>query len=248
MKHIKEYEEFEYEELNEGIVGDIWERFKALIKKIFNSPDKKNNTPIQEPTKPPTPTPVKPQTPPQIEGQHMLYLPHQQGPSGAAKIFKIAKGEGKLDPFMRNKLLKNMPQSDSRYIKVKTGKDQEAVLAFLDYQKSTWDNYKKAALKEIRESKHSQVKEAIEKVKNKQLTSDFLTTVAYKESRFNPNPSTNKSYTGLFQIGDLAWKQLKKIDPQKYKGEKPPVNALLNSQAGHDYLKWSYEQFEKLIK
>jgi hypothetical protein len=237
MKHIKEYEGFDYnEELNEGIIGDIWERFKALVKRLFASDEKKPQVA------------AKPKTPPQIEGKHMLYLPHQQGPSGAAKIVKIAKGQEKLDPELRNKLLNNMPESDPRYAKVKTGKDKEAVLAFLDYQKGTWGSYEKAALNEIKDSKHSQIKKAIEKVQNKQLPADFLTTVAYKESRFNPNPSTNKSYRGLFQIGDLAWQQLKKINPQKYKGSKPPLNATLNAQAGHDYLKWSYEQFEKLIK
>lgn len=236
MKHIKEYEEFEpSESLNEGLVGDIWERFKALMKRIFGKTEVKPKTP------------AAPTVPPQIEGKHMLYLPHQQGPSGAAKLVKIAKGQEKLDTAMRSKLLNNMPSSDTRYAKVKTGKDKEAVLAFLDYQKGTWKNYEKEALSEIKDPKHSIVKKAIEKVPNKQLPVDFLTTVAYKESRFNPNPPTNKSYRGLFQIGDLAWKQLKQINPQKYKGSKPPLNTALNAQAGHDYLKWSYDQFEKLV-
>lgn len=237
MKHIKEYEEFNYDEiLNEGL-SDIWERFKSLVKRIFGMEDEK-----------PQISPIKPKTPPEIEGKHMLYLPHQQGPSGAAKIVRIAKGQEKLDPALRSKLLNNMPSSDPRYAKVKTGKDKEAVLAFLNYQKGTWSNYEKEALTEIKNPKNLKVKKAIEKVLNKQLPSDFLTTVAYKESRFNPDPPTNKSYRGLFQIGDLAWGQLKKIDPKKYKGSKPPLNTVLNAQAGHDYLKWSYEQFEKLIK
>ena len=42
-------------------------------------------------------------------------------------------------------------------------------------------------------------------------------------------------------------KQLKRINPSRYKGAKPPLNTTLNAQAGHDYLKWSYDQFEKLV-
>ena len=236
MKHIKEYEEFSpSESINENLVGDIWERFKALIKRLFTS------------TPAPAAKPKGPTVPPQIEGKHMLYLPHQQGPSGAAKIVKIAKGKEKLDTALRSKLLNNMPSSDPNYNKVKTLKDKDAVLAFLDYQKNTWGNYEKDALTKIKEPENLKVKKAIEKVTNKQFPVDFLTTVAYKESRFNPNPPTNKSYRGLFQIGDLAWKQLKQIDPLKYKGSKPPLNTTLNAQAGHDYLKWSYNQFEKLV-
>lgn len=236
MKHIKEYEEFNYEQpLNEGFVGDIWERFKALVKRLFSGTPKPLN-------KPKAPT-----VPPQIEGQHMLYLPHQQGPSGAAKIVKIAKGKEKLDSALRSKLLNNMPSSDPNYNKVKTEKDKNAVLAFLDYQKSTWGSYEKQALTTIKDPANIKVKKAIEKVSNRKLPVEFLTTVAYKESRFNPNPPSNKAYRGLFQIGDLAWKQLKQIDPVKYKGSKPPLNTTLNAQAGHDYLKWSYDQFEKLM-
>jgi hypothetical protein len=236
MKHIKEYEEFGPDEsINENIIGDIWERFKALVKRLFIG------------TPAPAPKAKVPTVPPQIEGQHMLYLPHQQGPSGAAKIVKIAKGKEKLDADLRSKLLNNMPSSDPNYNKVKTSIDKDAVLAFLDYQKNTWMNYEKDALSKIKAPENLNVKKAIEKVTNKQFPINFLTTVAYKESRFNPNPPTNKSYRGLFQIGDLAWQQLKRIDSSKYKGAKPPLNTTLNAQAGHDYLKWSYDQFEKLV-
>jgi hypothetical protein len=241
MKHIKEYGEFNLNEsINENLVGDIWERFKALIKRLFVG------TPAPTPA-PKAKAPKAPTVPPQIEGQHMLYLPHQQGPSGAAKLVKIAKGKEKLDASLRSKLLNNMPSSDPNYNKVKTSIDKDAVLAFLDYQKNTWVNYEKDALSKIKAPENLNVKKAIEKVTNKQFPINFLTTVAYKESRFNPNPPTNKSYRGLFQIGDLAWKQLKRINPSRYKGAKPPLNTTLNAQAGHDYLKWSYDQFEKLV-
>jgi hypothetical protein len=241
MKYIKEYENFHLNEsINENMFTDIWERFKTLVKNIFAG------TPA--PTSKPVVKPKVPSVPPQIVGQHMLYLPHQQGPSGAAKIVKIARGKEKLDAALRSKLLNNMPTSDPNYEKVKTLNDKDAVLAFLNYQKNTWGKYEKDALSEIKSPKNLNVKKAIERVADKQFPVNFLTTVAYKESSFNPNPPTNKAYSGLYQIGDLAWKQLKKINPSKYKGDKPPLNPMLNAQAGHDYLKWTYEQFEKLLK
>lgn len=234
MKHIKEYQEFTQEYvLNEGI-GDIWDRFVSFIKRVFSSDKPKV-------AKAPTPPP------PQLVGPHMLYLPHQQGPSGAAKIVKIAKGKEKLDPGLRARMIANLPSSDFSYNKVKTGKDKEAVLAFLDYQQRTWNSYKKEALGKINLPDNSKVRKAIEKIPNPKLSKDFLTTVAFKESRFDPNPKSNKSYTGLFQIGKEAWSQLKKINPSVYKGPKPPLNPFLNARAGHDYLVWSYNQFEKSI-
>lgn len=233
MNRIKGFDDFSGH-LYEGTGDKIWQSFTGFIKRLFT----KKTTPLK-------PAPQK--IPPQIVGEHMLYLPHQQGPSGAAQLVRIAKGTEKLTPALRSKLLNNMPSSDPRYLKVKTGKDKEAVLSFLDYQKSTWGNYQKEALSKINQKPNTVVKEAIDKIQNKELPTNFLTTVAYKESRFNPNPKTNTAYRGLFQIGDSAWKQLKRINPSKYKGSKAPVNPKLNAQAGHDYLKWSYEQFEKLV-
>ena len=129
MKHIKEYEEFYLNEsINENYIGDMWERFKALAKRLFTG------TPAVKPA--PVVKPKVRTVPSAIEGQHMLYLPHQQGPSGAAKIVKIARGKEKLDAALRSKLLNNMPTSDPNYNKVKTLNDKDAVLAFLDYQKN----------------------------------------------------------------------------------------------------------------
>ena len=73
-------------------------------------------------------------------------------------------------------------------------------------------------------------------------------TVAFKESSLNPQPKKNKSYRGLFQIGDLAWQQLKKINPKDFKGGLAPLEPKKNAQAGHDYLAWAYDLFEKKIK
>jgi hypothetical protein len=238
LKHIKEFREFNSEAdiLNEGFFGDIFDKLRSIFTRVYKKPaQKKVLTDKKKVEKSP------------IYGEHMFYLAHQQGPSGAATLIKILEGKKKLTPQMRNKLVKNMPSSDIRYTKVLRGKDIEAVRAFLDYQKGTWSNYKKEALTKIKEVNNTKVKYAIQKVTTKNLSKDFLTTVAYKESRFNPNPSTNKSYTGLFQIGSLAWAQLKKNNPSKYKGNKPPIDPVLNAQAGHDYLNWSFEQFKKLV-
>lgn len=238
LKHIKEYEEFSGEPLNEGI-GDLWDRFKKKMRSIFSSDDPKE--------KKKTPPQVKKKNEDLLLGDHMLYLPHQQGPAGTAEIINVLRGKEKLSPEMRNKLLNNMPSSDPRYNRVKSGKDIDAAKAFLEYQKSTWDQYKKEALLKIKEPQNSKVKKALESIPNRKLPLDFLTTVAYKESRFVPVPKTNTSYRGLFQIGDLAWKQLKTEFPEKYKGAKAPLDPFKNAQAGHDFLDLSYKQFDKKV-
>lgn len=233
MKHLKEYNEFDFNShINEQ--EDLWGKFKSSIINFFTSKPK---------AKDPSSNTAK--TIDVISGPHMLYLPHQQGPTGAAKIIKIAKGLDKLDDQLRSNLLNNMPESDPGYQKVKTGRSKEAVIAFLRYQKDTWRKLEQEALKEINNPKNAKVKDALFKVKRSNFPDHFLTTVAYKESRFDPDPKTNRNYRGLFQIGDSAWNQLKKIDPDKYKGPKAPKSPRANAQAGHDYLRWSYEQFQK---
>jgi len=238
LKHIKEYEEFSGEPLNEGM-DDLWERLKKKMKSIFLSDGSKE---IKT-----TPPQIKKKNDDLLLGEHMLYLPHQQGPSGTAELINVLRGKSKLSSEMRNKLLKNIPSSDIRYSRVKSGNDIDAASAFLEYQKITWDQYKKDALSKIKEPQNSQVKKALESIPNKKLPLDFLTTVAYKESRFVPAPKTNTSYRGLFQIGDLAWKQLKMEFPEKYTGAKAPLDPFKNAQAGHDFLGLSYEQFDKKV-
>ncbi len=236
MKYLKEYKEF-----NENAVGIneqewIWDKFKKAVLGFFTRDPKTADKTSKESKALDI-----------INGPHMLYLPHQQGPTGAAKLVKIIKGKEKLDPTLRSNLLNNMPSSDPGYKTVKTGKDRDAVMAFLKYQKDTWKKIETEAMKEINDPKHAKVKQALFAVKPSSFPDRFLTTVAYKESRFDPNPKSNPSFKGLFQIGDSAWEQLKKIDPKKYKGPKPPLKPKKNAQAGHDYLKWSYDQFEKNI-
>lgn len=243
LKHIKEYEEYDFsdEMINEGL-GDLWDRFKKSIGDFFS---RKKPVAIKKPG------PVtKVMDPTLITGEHMIYLTHQQGPKGLANLMNILRGEIKMQPESRDKLLNNMPQSDPRYAKVKDGKSKEAVKAFLEYQQSTWSQYKKEALAKINEPQNSIVKKAIEKIKSKMpdLSKDFITTVAYKESRFNPNPKTNKSYRGLFQIGDSAWTELKRVYPSKYKGDRAPLSPAGNTEAGCDYLKLVYNRFENMIR
>jgi hypothetical protein len=233
MKYLKEYKEFTFDNsINEQ--ESLWDKFKNTILNFFTGSPK---------AKDPASNTAK--TIDVISGPHMLYLPHQQGPTGAAKIIKIAKGLEKLDPQLRSNLLNNMPSSDPGYQTVKTGKDREAVIAFLKYEKDTWNKTEQEALKEINNPKNAKVKEALIKVKPSSFPDHFLTTVAYKESGFDPDPKTNRSYRGLFQIGDSAWQQLKRIDPKRYKGPRAPKALKANAQAGHDYLKWSYDQFQK---
>ena len=240
LKHIREYEEYTSSDeiLNEGL-GDLWDRFKRAVSDFFSRKKKvavKPKAKVMDPTL--------------ITGEHMIYLTHQQGPTGLANLMDILRGDVKMQPESRDKLLNNMPQSDPRYVEVKTGKSKQAAKAFLEYQKSTWDQYKKDALTKINEPQNAKVKQAIEKAKVKvpEFSKDFITTVAYKESRFDPNPKTNKAYRGLFQIGDSAWTELKRVYPLKYKGSKAPLSPVKNAEAGCDYLKLVYDRFENLIK
>ena len=251
LKHIKEYNSFEpsQERLNEDEttgLGDIWNRFKAKIGAIF-APSS-TGSPAPDSAKPATPAapPKKAEDSPLV-GEHMLYIPHQQGPGGAADIVRIAKGNEQLDPKLRSKLLGNMPSSDPRYATVKTGKSIAAVMAYLSYQKDTWESYKKDAMQQIEQPQNKAVKDAIKSIKNPKLPFDFLATVAYKESRFVPNPGSNKSYRGLYQIGSSAWDELKRLFPLQYKGGKAPLNPAKNTQAGHDLLVLAYNSFEKKI-
>jgi hypothetical protein len=240
LKHIKEYEEYNFsgENLNEGL-GDLWDKFKKSISDFFS----RKKTIIRKPG-------VKVMDPTLITGEHIMYLAHQQGSRGLYNIMSILRGDVKMQPDSREKLLNNMPQSDPRYLKVKTGKSKEAAKSFLEYQKSTWEQYKKEALVKINEPQNAEVKAAIEKDKAKipEFGKDFITTVAYKESRFDPNPKTNKAYRGLFQIGDSAWVELKRVYPIKYKGAKAPLSPVKNTEAGCDYLKLAYDRFKNLIK
>ena len=246
MKHIKEFCEFDvnYMALNESDFGDAWERFKKTISELFS---KKKVVETPKPVAAPTPAPP-PKPPLPIYGQHMLYLPHQQGPAGASKLVKIVKGESELDEPLRKKLLNNTPSADPGYSKIKTGPGKDAVLAFLTYQKNSWDTLSKEALREINLPENKIVKQSIDNIKNRKLPKEFLYTVAYIESRLKPKPERNKEYRGLFQIGKLAWDQLKKINPFTHKGSLAPLNPGKNAQAGHDYILWSYDQFEKKVK
>jgi hypothetical protein len=250
LRHITEYNSFEptQERLNEedlaatGDPGDIWERFKKTIASIFSP----SSNPPKKPTAKPAAPPKKAEDSPLV-GEHMLYLPHQQGPAGAADIVRVAKGTKPLEPALRAKLLNNMPSSDPRYATVKNGKSIAAVMAFLSYQKGTWEGFKKDAMQQIEEPQNKPVKDAIKAIKEPKLPFDFLATVAYKESRFVPNPAGNKSYRGLYQIGDSAWDELKRLFPTKYKGGKAPLNPAKNTQAGYDLLVLSYDGFERRV-
>lgn len=234
MKYLKEYKEFTGKSIKIYEQEGIWGKFKKTVLDFFStSPEavvKKSGVS---------------KTIDVISGDHMMYLPHQQGPTGASRLVKIMQGKDALDPALRSNLLNNMPSSYPGYNIVKTGKDKDAVRTFLMYQRDTWKKLENEASKEINNPENAKIKTALNNIKFSEFPKNFLTTVAYKESRFDPNPKSNPSFKGLFQIGDSAWQQLKKIDPKKYKGSKPPTIISKNVEAGYDYLKWAYSQFEK---
>lgn len=127
MRYLKEYKEFnDYSERIDEQEG-IWDKFKKTVLDFFTSSPKA----VVKKS-------VVSKTIDVISGNHMLYLPHQQGPTGASRLVNIVKGKDTLDPTLRNNLLNNIPRSYPGYNIVKTGKDKDAVRAFLMYQRDTW--------------------------------------------------------------------------------------------------------------
>jgi soluble lytic murein transglycosylase-like protein len=239
---LKTFEEFKSDfnssqKLTEGAIGNMLLSFKNWAAGFWKKTPEAKKIPKAPP-------------PSYLIGEHILYIPHQQGPDAAAKIFKAASGLGKLDPDIRKKLLVNVPTGSSYYNVIKDPKktSKQVAVAFLKYYSENWNSLKKEALNLIIKPEYKKAKLAIDSIQNLQLPKDFLTTVAFKESSLNPNPSRNKKYRGLFQIGPLAWAELKRVMPFKYKGNQIPLDPKKNAQAGHDYLKHTNDIFQKKLQ
>ena len=237
---LKKFNEFNpssdlNENLNEGMFGNLTNSFKNWVAGFWKkTPQAKKVS----------------KAPDYLNGEHMLYIPHQQGPDGAAKIFKAASGMGKLDTDMRKKLLGNVPTGSSYYNIIKDPKksSKEVAIAFLKYYAENWNRLKKEALVLITKPEYKKARVAIDSIQNPQLPKEFLTTVAFKESSLDPNPKRNRTYKGLFQIGPLAWAELKRLIPTRYKGNQIPLDPKKNAQAGHDYLKITNDIFQKKLQ
>jgi len=242
---IKKFDEFLNEssisgELNESLPFPVWQKFALDLFLIWKKWKQKQN-----PAKP-----VPPKAPSYLTGKHMLYIPHQQGPAGAASIFKAAKGVGELTDSMRKKMRTNVP-TGSAYEKViadANKSDKEAAIAFLKYYSENWSTIEKQALSEISKPQHAKVKKAIDEIKDPKLPKEFLYTVAFKESTLGTRQRSGSQYKGLFQIGPLAWQELKNKLPKAYKGSVIPVEFSKNAQAGHDYLDLTYKAFKKKVE
>lgn len=221
--------------LNESFANDLWLKFQIWLKNFWTKQEVKPKV-----TLPPL----------YLTGKHLLYIPHQQGPVGAATIVKAAMGKSELGPNIRKKILGNVPTGSKYYNTIKDIKksDKNAAIAFLTYYSDNWAKLEKEAMSLINNPKYIKAKKAIDSIINPQFPKDFLTTVAFKESSFDPNPPTNKTYKGLFQIGPRAWEELKRVLPLKYKGPIIPIDPRKNAQAGHDYLKLTYDRFQKKIE
>lgn len=242
MKNLFEYEKYVMPSapVNEGFITDIFPAFLKWLREWFNKKSNDRNMIFQ------LPTGLLPQ---EIEGDHMMYVPHQQGGRGAAKLFLAAKGQYKLADEDINKLKTNMPASDPNYKIVadpnKTSK--EKALAYFKYWKKTWENYKRDAKANI--ASHPEVQNGIAKVDAKHpkfFSNDFLTTVAWIESRFDPKAGKTRPYKGLFQIGSDAFSDLKKTYKDRLYSKRTdiPMDTVENPQMGNDYLKWAYDRFQ----
>ncbi len=251
MKHLLEYDKYIEPNvpINEGVFDDIYPKFISWLKGWYNkfaaigAAASKINAPssaVQSPAK----------LPDEIVGAHMMYVPHQQGGRGAAKLFLAAKGQYKLDSDDIAKLKRNMPSADPGFSIVNDPKksSKDKALAYFKYWKKRWDAYSKEAKENL--TKHKEVKSGIDSISPKFFANDFLETVAWIESRFDPKAGANKTFKGLFQIGPDAMKDLKKKFPdRKYvKLSKIPMDTKQNPQMGNDYLKYSYDRFQKNLE
>jgi hypothetical protein len=242
MKHLFEYDKYVMPSapVNEGFVTDIFPAFLKWLREWFNKKANDRSEIFQ------LPTGLLPQ---EIEGDHMMYVPHQQGGRGAAKLFLAAKGQYKLAEQDIDKLKANMPASDPNYKIVVDPKktSKERALAYFKYWKKTWENYKRDAKANI--ASHPEVQKGIAKVDDKHpkfFSNDFLTTVAWIESRFDPKAGKTRPYKGLFQIGNDAFSDLKKTYKNRAYSNSSviPMDTVENTQMGNDYLKWAYDRFQ----
>jgi len=242
MKHLLEYDKYvePAAPVNEGVLDDLYPKFLKWVKSWYTKMFGGN-----KPNMPSVSAQAKP-TPPEITGEHMLYVPHQQGGRRTAKLFLAAKGEYDLTQEDVDKLKKNMPSSDPGMSVLNNPKatSKDKALAYFKYWKGQWDKYSKDAKQNI--EKHKDVKSGISLVSPKYFSQDFLETVAWIESRFDPKAGLNKTFKGLFQIGPDAMKDLKRKYPdRKYaKLSKIPMDTKQNPQMGNDYLNYAYDRFK----
>ena len=87
MKHLLEYDKYVMPSapVNEGYITDIFPVFLKWLKEWFSKKMSGDGKKISQIASGPLPA--------EITGDHMLYVPHQQGGRGAAKLFLAAKGE-----------------------------------------------------------------------------------------------------------------------------------------------------------
>lgn len=175
---------------------------------------------------------------------YIFYLQHQQGAAGAASLIKAAAGDGKLNPATRANsgrfLTQNMPDgdvADQISAAVDAGDDQRAAVLFLDYWKKFWSFKKQRALSVIDQPRYASVKSAIDAVETS-LPKDFLYTVAFIESGFQPKPREGGKYKGLFAITDQNLK--------KYVPSGNIYNASDNAQAAIKDMEQNIKTFMRL--
>ena len=245
MKHLLEYDKYvqPVAPINEGFLDDLYPKFVQWVKGWYNKifGDGKPAAPSQG---------VASNIPSELMGEHMLYVPHQQGGRRTAKLFLAAKGKYKLENEDIEKLKANMPSSDPGFSVLNNASKSSAekALAYFRYWKKQWEKYEKDAKENI--AKYPEVKKGIEKSDAKHpknFSTNFLTTVAWIESRFKKDAGAKgKQYKGLYQIGPLAFQDLKKNfkDREYVKKKAIPMDVIENPQMGNDYLKYSYDRFK----
>jgi hypothetical protein len=189
---------------------------------------------------------------------YLIYLQHQQGAAGVAGLVKAMNGTGKLHPdTIKTKkgkkyanLMGNIPSDISAEVKksiesdLDNGDQKSAATKFTNIWKEKFNKAYSEANKKILDPKYSKISKAImEACIETGVPFDFAVTVAYIESKFDPNAvSYNGRYKGLFQM-----------DPNNnYGGEVGVVgsnwsNPDINADKGVKLISLDLKNFKKIL-
>ena len=93
MKHLLEYDKYVEPSapVNEAFIFDMYPKFISWLKGWYKKLIGSNTTDSAK-------KPIASNLPDEMQGEHMLYVPHQQGGRGSAKLFLAAKAEANINP------------------------------------------------------------------------------------------------------------------------------------------------------
>jgi len=190
-----------------------------------------------------------------LEGdmEFLYYLPHQQGPTGAAYLVLAYLGLSEIYSATKANNAKYLRGnchddaiSEQILMAINAGNDQRAAALFLGYQKDLFNKKKVEHVRAVNDPKNKYVVDLIDST-NSKLPKEFLYTVCYLESGFNPdsNKNSGSSYKGLFQMDiDDFPNKAKKIFPNDVPNIYDPKQNVF---VGVRNLEEGFEFFRKIV-